>query len=376
MRASCTRTAAVWCRKIQEFDLSMRCVVWRQGAGRLHLGAWLFVETGDEMSISNGTLERGAGSCNAKGDVGTPDFAEFSGAIESASTQATVHEKNVRMGSSTALKVLKIRPRRPWSWEGVAEFWSYRDLLWTLALRDLRLRYRQTALGVLWVVFQPVAGAGVFSVVFGWIAGLGSRDGSYFLFTLSGMLIWNVFQSTLAKASMALVGNAPLVSKVYFPRLLLPFSTILSTIVDFGIGFLVFACVAAFNGWTASLAGLLVFGGWLLVGLIGACGFGLLASALMTRFRDVQHVLPLLLPFVMYATPVAYSLQRVPEKWLPVFAFNPMTWVLEGGRFALFGEGTQVSTGWVLYTVGASFLAFGIGLLGFRRMERSFADVL
>jgi lipopolysaccharide transport system permease protein len=238
------------------------------------------------------------------------------------------------------------------------------------------LRYRQTALGVLWVVFQPVAGAGVFSVVFGWIAGLGSRDGSYFLFTLSGMLIWNVFQSTLAKASMALVGNAPLVSKVYFPRLLLPFSTILSTIVDFGIGFLVFVCVAAFNGWTASAAGLLVFGGWLLVGLIGACGLGLLASALMTRFRDVQHVLPLLLPFVMYATPVAYSLQRVPEKWMPVYSFNPMTWVLEGGRFALFGEGTPVSTGWVLYTLVASFLAFGIGLFGFRRMERSFADVL
>jgi lipopolysaccharide transport system permease protein len=110
--------------------------------------------------------------------------------------------------------------------------------------------------------------------------------------------------------------------------------------------------------------------------LIGACGLGLLASALMTRFRDVQHVLPLLLPFVMYATPVAYSLQRVPEKWMPVYSFNPMTWVLEGGRFALFGEGTPVSTGWVLYTLAASFLAFGIGLFGFRRMERSFADVL
>jgi lipopolysaccharide transport system permease protein len=275
-----------------------------------------------------------------------------------------------------AVKVLQIRPRRPWNWDSVVEFWSYRDLLWTLALRDLRLRYRQTALGVLWVVFQPVAGAGVFSVVFGWIAGLGSKDGSYFLFTLSGMLIWNVFQSTLAKTSMALVGNAPLVSKVYFPRLLLPFSTILSTFVDFGIGFLVFAVVAFLNAWTPSLLGLMAFVGWLLVGLVGACGLGLLASALMTRFRDVQHVLPMLLPFVMYATPVAYSLQRVPEKWMAVYAYNPMTWVLEGGRFALFGEGTPVSTGWILYTVGVSLFALGIGLLGFRRMERSFADVL
>ena len=329
------------------------------------------------MSISNGTLERGVRDGNAYGNEGAAGFAECPEPIEAtAATEAAAYEKIVRVHPSPALKVLKIRPRRPWSWEGVVEFWSYRDLLWTLALRDLRLRYRQTALGVLWVVFQPVAGAGVFSVVFGWIAGLGSRDGSYFLFTLSGMLIWNVFQSTLAKASMALVGNAPLVSKVYFPRLLLPFSTILSTIVDFGIGFVAFVCVAAFNGWTGSSTGLLVFGCWLVVGLIGACGLGLLASALMTRFRDVQHVLPLLLPFVMYATPVAYSLERVPEKWLPVFSFNPMTWVLEGGRFALFGEGTPVSTGWVLYTLGVSFVAFGIGLFGFRRMERSFADVL
>jgi lipopolysaccharide transport system permease protein len=355
----------------------MRCVVQGQAVGLAQLGARVFEEQGDEMSIANGTLERGAGGGNKQGNAGAAVLAEFPQAAEAAAAiEAAAYGENARVHPSPAVKVLKIRPRRPWSWAGVVEFWSYRDLLWTLALRDLRLRYRQTALGVLWVVFQPVAGAGVFSVVFGWIAGLGSRDGSYFLFTLSGMLIWNVFQSTLAKASMALVGNAPLVSKVYFPRLLLPFSTILSTIVDFGIGFLVFVCVAAFNGWTASAAGLLVFGGWLLVGLIGACGLGLLASALMTRFRDVQHVLPLLLPFVMYATPVAYSLQRVPEKWMPVYSFNPMTWVLEGGRFALFGEGTPVSTGWVLYTLVASFLAFGIGLFGFRRMERSFADVL
>ena len=310
---------------------------------------------------------RGGGGTSA-----VVDFPELNDAMDPRSDATSATDGFIK----PSVKVLKIRPRRPWNWDSVLEFWSYRDLLWTLALRDLRLRYRQTALGVLWVVFQPVAGAGVFSVVFGWIAGLGAKDGSYFLFTLSGMLIWNVFQSTLAKASMALVGNAPLVSKVYFPRLLLPFSTILSTFVDFGIGFLVFAVVAVLGAWTPLWAGLLAFSGWLLVGLVGACGLGLLASALMTRFRDVQHVLPMLLPFVMYATPVAYSLQRVPDKWLAVYAYNPMTWVLEGGRYALFGEGTPVSAGWICYTVGMSLFAFGIGLLGFRRMERSFADVL
>jgi lipopolysaccharide transport system permease protein len=327
------------------------------------------------MSSAKGMLVPGADHREEPEAGGSPFGNDLNGLVDGAHPGGN-DLSDAGMLIKPAVKVLQIRPRRPWNWDSVVEFWSYRDLLWTLALRDLRLRYRQTALGVLWVVFQPVAGAGVFSVVFGWIAGLGSKDGSYFLFTLSGMLIWNVFQSTLAKASMALVGNAPLVSKVYFPRLLLPFSTILSTFVDFGIGFLVFAVVAFFNAWTPSLVGLMAFVGWLLVGLVGACGLGLLASALMTRFRDVQHVLPMLLPFVMYATPVAYSLQRVPEKWMSVYAYNPMTWVLEGGRFALFGEGTPVSTGWILYTVGVSLFALGIGLLGFRRMERSFADVL
>jgi lipopolysaccharide transport system permease protein len=327
------------------------------------------------MSSAKGMLAPGPDHHEEPGGGGTSAVDDFAGLVDAVDPSKAAPSAAGLVGKSV-VKILRIRPRRPWNWDSVQEFWSYRDLLWTLALRDLRLRYRQTALGVLWVVFQPVVGAGVFSVVFGWIAGLGSRDGSYFLFTLSGMLIWNVFQSTLAKASMALVGNAPLVSKVYFPRLLLPFSTILSTFVDFGIGFLVFAAVALLNAWTPSLVGLIAFVGWLLVGLIGACGLGLLASALMTRFRDVQHVLPMLLPFVMYATPVAYSLQRVPEKWLAVYAYNPMTWVLEGGRFALFGEGTPVSTGWICYSVGVSLFAFGIGLLGFRRMERSFADVL
>ena len=327
------------------------------------------------MSSSKEMLVPGANQSEETEGGESPFVDDLNGLVDGA-LPGSNDQSAAGILEKPAVKVLQIRPRRPWNWDSVVEFWSYRDLLWTLALRDLRLRYRQTALGVLWVVFQPVAGAGVFSVVFGWIAGLGSKDGSYFLFTLSGMLIWNVFQSTLAKTSMALVGNAPLVSKVYFPRLLLPFSTILSTFVDFGIGFLVFAVVAFLNAWTPSLLGLMAFAGWLLVGLVGACGLGLLASALMTRFRDVQHVLPMLLPFVMYATPVAYSLQRVPEKWMAVYAYNPMTWVLEGGRFALFGEGTPVSTGWILYTVGVSLFALGIGLLGFRRMERSFADVL
>ncbi len=271
--------------------------------------------------------------------------------------------------------VLKIRPTRHWATLDLREVWEYRDLLWTLAARDLKLRYRQTALGVLWVVFQPVAGAGVFALVFGWVAGLAANRQSYFLFSLAGLLVWNAFQSTLGKASMALLGNSALVSKVYFPRLLLPLSTILSTLVDFGIGLGVFIVTAILTDAHILEPRLLLLPVWLGAALAAATGTGLLAASVMTRYRDIQHVLPLLLPFLMYASPVAYAVDAVPVQWQPVFEWNPMTWILEGARASLLGTST-VPPCWAAFSLGASVALFVCGLFCFRRMERSFADVL
>jgi len=279
------------------------------------------------------------------------------------------------LASAPVVPVLEIRPTSHWSLLDFTELWGYRDLLWTLAARDLKLRYRQTALGVLWVVFQPVAGAGVFALVFGWVAGLAEGKKSYFLFTLAGLLVWNAFQSTLGKTSMALLGNSALVSKVYFPRLLLPLSTILSTLVDFGIGLGVFWGTMLFTGNHAPLLNSLFLPFWMAVALAGATGVGLLSAAVMTRFRDVQHVLPMLLPFLMYASPVAYAVSAVPEKWRPVFHWNPMTWVLEGTRACLLGT-EQVPVAWALFATFSSIVVLLGGLVCFRRMERSFADVL
>ncbi len=268
--------------------------------------------------------------------------------------------------------VLKIRPVPPWGeW---AELWAYRELLWTLALRDLRLRYRQTALGVLWVVFQPVAGAGIFAVVFGWVAGFSGREPRYFLYSLAGLLGWNAFQSTLSKVSMSIIGNGPLVSKVYFPRLLLPLATVFSTLVDFALGVLVFLATALLSDWKPSVA-LLSVPLWLACGLLMALGTGLLAASVMTRFRDVQHVLPMLLPFLMYATPVAYALKEVPEAWRWWFEINPMSWVIEGMRSGFLGR-EGVPPVWGAYSVGVSVLVLGLGMVSFRRMERSLNDVL
>lgn len=271
--------------------------------------------------------------------------------------------------------VLRIRPNARWSWLDCGELWRYRDLLWSLAFRDLRLRYRQTALGVLWVVFQPLAGAGIFTLVFGWVAGMRAPKGSYFLFSMAGLLTWNAFQSTLTKSSMALIGNASLVSKVYFPRLLLPFSTVLSTLVDLSIGvcafFILSLCLAAPPDWSALFS--LPF--WIGLTLASGLGLGLLAASCMTRFRDVQHVLPMVLPFLMYVSPVAYAIASVPTGWGHYFKWSPVAWMLEGTRAALTGGGA-VPSGWIAYTAAVSALLLVAGVFSFRRMERSFADVV
>jgi lipopolysaccharide transport system permease protein len=297
-------------------------------------------------------------------DSNAQDFA--------AASHSSGFEKTKALSSSP---VIKVRPTSGGGWLAALEIWSYRDLLWSLALRDLKLRYRQTALGVLWVVFQPLAGAGIFAVVFGWVAGLGAPNASYFLFSLAGLLVWNAFQATLGKASMSLIGNSALVSKVYFPRLLLPFSTVLSSLVDFVIGLGVFGVAALFMNVKVPVLGFLMLPLWLGGALLSALGLGLLASSVMSRFRDVQHVLPVLLPFMMYASPVAYEMKAVPSQWKPLFQWNPMSWVLEGGRAALLST-EPVPPAWGIYALGFCSLVFALGLFGFRKMERTFADVL
>jgi lipopolysaccharide transport system permease protein len=271
--------------------------------------------------------------------------------------------------------LLRIRPNTRWCWVEWAELWRYRDLLWSLAFRDLRLRYRQTALGVLWVVFQPLAGAGIFTLVFGWVAGMRAPRGSYFMFSMAGLLTWNAFQSTLTKSSMALLGNASLVSKVYFPRLLLPFSTVLSTLVDLSIGIGAFLVLSVWLSAPLDWGALCLLPLWVGLTLACAVGLGLLAASCMTRFRDVQHVLPMLLPFLMYVSPVAYGMASVPEGWGHYFKWSPVGWMLEGTRAALTG-GDSVPAGWLAYTFGASVFLLAAGVVSFRRMERSFADVV
>lgn len=267
-----------------------------------------------------------------------------------------------------------IRPPSRWRAVPVGELWQYRDLLLVLARREITLRYRQTALGVLWVLMQPLAAAVIFTAIFSRVANLTTDGVPYFLFAYAGFLGWNAFQGTLTRAAASLVQNSQLVSKVYFPRLVLPLSTVLLSLVDFVVGLGLFAIVAPFKGMTLTPA-MLLLPAWLAAILLLAVGIGMYLAALMVRFRDVQHALPVIMQFALYASPVAYALSAVPPGLRRWFLLNPMTGLLEGFRWSLVG-GPVPGSGRVLYSLAFVLGSLVLGAIAFRRMEREFADVI
>lgn len=254
------------------------------------------------------------------------------------------------------------------------ELWDAREVLYRFGQRDVILRYRQTVIGVAWVLLQPLASAGIFAIVFGRVAQLPSQGVPYFVFAFVGTLAWNLFSSVVSRSSSSLVANQALVSKVFFPRMLVPLSTSISVIIDFLVSLtLGIVLVAAFGigfGWQVLLVPV-----WALLVILLASGIGLVASALMVKYRDVGYVLPWLVQFGLYASPVAYSLEAVPDNLLIVFNLNPMTWALEAFRFSLLGLPApplwQIA-GLVVVALGA----FVTGALVFQKFERGFADFI
>lgn len=273
---------------------------------------------------------------------------------------------------------LTIKPSSRWSALNLGEVWQFRDLLITLATRDVKLRYRQTALGAIWVVLQPLVSAGIFALVFGKLAKFPSDGIPYFIFAFAGQLLWSAFSNTLTKASGSLVGNTQLVSKVYFPRLILPLSTIFSTLIDFGVALCMMAVLMVLYHVTPHL-GLLLLPLWLLLALLLAVGIGLVSAALTVSYRDVGFILPVLTNFLQYASPVAYGLVVVRERLhgaaLHAYFLNPMATLLEAFRWSLFGRG-HVSWGYVLYAAVFALICFVGGAFLFKKMERRFADVI
>ena len=271
--------------------------------------------------------------------------------------------------------LLTIKPRRSWLPANPRELWAFRELLVRLTARDVTLRYRQTALGVTWVVLQPLLAAGILSFVFGSVAGLPAPPGiPYFIFSLAGMVAWNTFSQTVTRASGSLVGNSQMVSKVYFPRLMLPLSSVGSTLVDTGVSFVLLVALMAVKGvhpgWAVVLTPL-----WVFLLLASSLGLGLAAGALMVRYRDVQFVLPVAIQFLLFASPIAYTLASVPANARWLYDLNPLTGLLEGFRWSVLGM-PRPSTGLMLYAGGISLVMLVVGTAIFNRTERQFADVI
>ncbi|MDR3710318.1 MAG: ABC transporter permease [Capsulimonadaceae bacterium] len=288
---------------------------------------------------------------------------------------AVSHDEPSSALDAASLRTTVIRPTSGWAALNLPEVWQYRDLLLTLAMRDVKLRYRQTALGVIWVILQPLIAAAIFSFVSK--IGHFSTDGvSPFMFTYAGMLGWNAFASTLTKSSMCLVGNSQLVSKIYFPRLVLPLSTVFSTLIDFGVGLSVMIVLMPLNHASPSLLALVTLPFWLLMLVFLAMGIGLFAAALTVTYRDIQYILPVFTQFFLFASPVFYSATSIHSHNLQfAYYLNPISGLLQGFRWSLLGAGS-VSPIAVLYSVVFVAAAFILGVVGFRNMERGFADVI
>jgi lipopolysaccharide transport system permease protein len=267
--------------------------------------------------------------------------------------------------------LLKIRVPSGWAALDLKSVWRFRDLCLALALRDVKLRYKQTAMGVIWVILQPLMAAGIFSFVFGKVAKMPSDGRNYFLFCYSGLLAWNLFNSTVTKSSISLVGNSQLISKIFFPRLVLPLSTVPSALLDFMVALSMMVVLMVMYGVHPSpTLALLPF--WLSLVLMMSIGAGLWAAALTVPYRDVQYILPVFLQMLLFATPVVYSVDLNAHR---IYYLNPLLAIVNGFRSSILGTPLP-SIGSVAYSMTVSLGLFLIGAFVFKRMERKFADVI
>lgn len=256
----------------------------------------------------------------------------------------------------------------------LSEIWEYRELLLFLTWRDLKVRYRQTVLGAAWAVLQPLTAMVIFSIVFGQLAKLPSDGIPYPIFTYTALLPWNLFSGALARATTSLVASPNLLSKVYFPRVLIPVSAMASSLVDFGISFLILLAMMVFYG-IAPTWRMLALPFLILLALSAAFGIGLWLSALNVRYRDVTYIIPFVIQVWLYASPVAYSSTLIPAQWQWLYGLNPLVGVIEGFRWALLGTSWQPGI-LVLLSVLIVLILCVTGLVYFHRMEETFADVI
>lgn len=271
-------------------------------------------------------------------------------------------------------KTILIKPSRGWAALNLKDLWIYRELVYFMTWRDLKVRYKQTLLGASWAVLQPFLTMVVFSIFFGELAKVPSDNIPYPIFSFTALLPWTLFSKALTDASKSLVSSSHMITKVYFPRIILPLASILAGVVDFLVAFVVLLGMMVFYGiaptvkiWTLPL--------FLLLALVTALGVGLWLSALNVLYRDINYATHFITQFWMFITPIAYSSSMIPEQWKLVYAINPMAGVVNGFRWALLGVG-EAPGATLLVSTSVAILLLISGLFYFRRMERLFADMV
>jgi lipopolysaccharide transport system permease protein len=279
----------------------------------------------------------------------------------------------IQTASETAVPTLIIRPPRKWVPVDLHELWAYRELITSFTLRDVKLRYKQTGLGIAWAVLQPLLTMVIFTVFFGGLAKIPSDGVPYPLFVLAALLPWTLFAEGLTRSTTSMVTNSNIMTKVYFPRLIMPLSSIISPLVDFAVSFIILIAMMVYYGFmpTVNIVFLPVF---LLLALATALGVGLWLSALNVKYRDFQYTVPFMIQIGMFASPVVYPASLVPESIRLWYGLNPMTGVIEGFRWALLGTGSPGAM--VLVSVGMVIVLLVSGMFYFRRMEQYYADIV
>jgi lipopolysaccharide transport system permease protein len=281
---------------------------------------------------------------------------------------------NSLVSSKQKEEILILKPSQGWSSLNLGELWKFRELMYFLTWRDIKVRYKQTVLGASWAVLQPFLSMVVFSVFFGGLLNVPSEGVPYPIFSYTGLLPWGVFAKALNDASRSVVANRAMITKIYFPRMLIPLASVLSGLVDFSIAFVVllgmmwyFNISPTANIWTLPF--------FILLALITALGVGMWLSALNALYRDIGYIIPFLTQFWFFITPVVYPATEIPEGWRYLYALNPMVGVVEGFRWALLDTTTPPGP-LVAVSAAIAILILVTGMFYFRRMERTFADMV
>jgi len=271
-------------------------------------------------------------------------------------------------------KLTIIKPKKVFSLDDLREVWQYKELLYFFTWRDLKVRYKQTSIGIMWAVFQPFVTMVIFSIFFGVLLKVPSNGVPYPIFVYTGLIFWQFFSAALTETSNVLITNQAIVTKVYFPRLILPFSSVMTKFVDFAISAVILVGMMFYYGYMPSLPGILVFPLLLIITFMASVGGGLILAAINVKYRDVRYILPFFIQILLFVTPVIYP-ASIAEKYSWVLALNPMTGVIQNARAALLGT-TPIN--WLLvfisFTVCAIILA--IGIVNFKKSERYFADTI